>query len=172
MLRVLSAGSDLSASIPLVDAFRALSVGRALRFAAPTGILAPMALSNVDVIRDQYAATNERDWERSMSHYAEDVVLVVHGGGLRSGTYEGRDAVGRWFGDWFETFDRDARFDIAELEEREDGSILLTADHHARGRGSGVEVEGQVIWLYRLRQGKIVAVEGSTTLDSREDMGL
>jgi len=131
-----------------------------------------MGLSNADVIRDQIAATNERDWDRVMSLYAKDVVLVIHGGGLRSGTYEGRDAVGRWFGDWFGTFDKDAHFDITEIDEREDGSVLLTADHHARGRGSGVEVEGKVIWLYRLREGKIVGVEGSTSLDSREDLGL
>ena len=131
-----------------------------------------MGLSNVEVIRDQYAAVNERDWERAMAHYAEDVVLEVRGVGLRSGTYEGRDAVGLWFGDWFSTFERDAHFKIVELDEREDGSVLLTAFHHARGRGSGVEVEGKVIWLYRLREGKIVRVEGSTTLDSLEDLGL
>ena len=131
-----------------------------------------MALSNVEVIRDQYAATNERDWERAMAHYSEDVVLEVRGGGLRSGTFEGRDPVGRWFGDWFSTFDRGAHFDIVELDEREDGTILLTADHRARGRGSGVELEGKVIWLYRLSEGKIVRIQGSTTLDSLEDMGL
>lgn len=131
-----------------------------------------MGHSNVEVIRDQYAATNERNWERAMSHYAEDVVLEVRGVGLRSGTFDGRDAVGRWFGDWFDTFERDAHFEITELDEREDGSVLLVADHHARGRGSGVEVEGKVIWLYHLREGKIVRVEGSTTLDSLEDMGL
>jgi ketosteroid isomerase-like protein len=131
-----------------------------------------MGLSDADVIRDQYAAVNERDWDRAMSHYSEDVVLVVRGSGLRSGTYEGRDAVGRWFGDWFSTFDRDARFDITEISERDDPTLLLTAGHHARGRGSGAKVEGKVVWLYRLRKGKIVRVEGSSTLDSFEELGL
>ncbi len=130
-----------------------------------------MGLSDADVVRDQIAATNERDWARAMSHYSEDVVLVIHGGGLRSGTVEGRDAVGRWFGDWFSTFDKDAHFDITKVEEQEDGSILLFADHHARGRGSGVELEGEVVWLYRLSEGKVVRIEGSTSLNSLEDLG-
>jgi ketosteroid isomerase-like protein len=132
-----------------------------------------MPLSNVEVIRDQYAAVNERDFKRAMSHYADDVVLVVIGEGIRTGTFEGREATGRWFGDWFSTFDEDARFEITELAELEDGTVLLVADHHARGRASGVEVHGTVAWLYRLRDGKIVRVEGNTSAeDVLESLGM
>ena len=123
-----------------------------------------MTLSNIDVIRDQFAATNERDFERAMSHYAEDVVLVIHGEGIRSGTVAGREATGRWFGEWFSTFDRDARFEIRQITEFEDGSVGIVADHHVRGRASGVEVHGTVAWSYRFRDGKIVRVEGNTAL--------
>jgi ketosteroid isomerase-like protein len=86
--------------------------------------------------------------------------VVPQGTFLSSGTFKGRAAVGRWFGDWFSTFDRDARFDVREITELEGGAILLVADHHARGRVSGAEVHGTVIWVYRLRGGKIVRVEG------------
>jgi ketosteroid isomerase-like protein len=34
-----------------------------------------MSQENVEVIRDQYAAVNERDFGRAMGHYADDVVL-------------------------------------------------------------------------------------------------
>jgi ketosteroid isomerase-like protein len=124
-----------------------------------------MALSDAEVIRDQYAAVNERDWPRSMSHYAEDVELVVSSG-IMAGTHKGRDAVGAWFGDWFSSFARDARFDITELTELDDGSILLVADHHASGRASGIEVEDTVHWRYHLRNGKITHVRG---FETRED---
>ena len=127
-----------------------------------------MALSNVEVIRDQYAATNERDFERAMSHYADDVVLVVHGEGIRTGRFEGREAVGSWFGEWFSTFDRDARFEIREVRELEDEVVALVADHHARGRASGAEVHGRVTWLYWLHGGKIVRVEGNTDFSSMD----
>lgn len=116
--------------------------------------------SDAEVIRDHYEATNERDFERAMSHYAEDVVLEVSGTGLRSGRFEGREEVGRWFGDWFSTFDDDAHFEIEEVRKRDDGSVQLTAELYARGRSSGVQVHGPVHWTYRLREGKIVRVEG------------
>lgn len=116
----------------------------------------------MEVLREHYAATNERDWPRVMSHYAEDVVLTIppEGPYLNSGEFRGRDAVGGFFGDWFRSFDTDLRFEITELEELEDGSILLVADNHARGRASGVALRGTVVWTYRLRDGKIVSVAG------------
>jgi ketosteroid isomerase-like protein len=120
-----------------------------------------MARENVEIVLDQYAATNERDFERAMSHYADDVELVAREHWtIRSGRFKGREAVGRWFGDWFDTFDRDARFEVKEARELPTGAVLIVADHHARGRASGAEVHGTVIWVYRLREGKITRVEG------------
>ena len=125
-----------------------------------------MPRSNVEVVRDQYAATNARDFERVMSYYADDVELVVHSFGIRGGTFKGRDAVGEWFGDWFRTFDRDAHFGVEEITELDADRVLLVSSHQARGRASGVEVHGTVVWLYTLRDGKIVRVEG---FDSRDE---
>ena len=68
--------------------------------------------------------------------------------------------------DWFRSFDREAHFEVRELTELEDGSVLLVAAHHARGRASGVEVHGSVVWRYRLRDGRIIRVDGYGT---RED---
>ena len=96
-----------------------------------------MSQDNVDVVRDQFAAVNERDFPRAMSHYAEDVVLVVDADAfLESGTFTGRDAVGRWFGNWFATFEPNYRFEIDEVRDLGD-SVLLIATHSGRGRTSG-----------------------------------
>ena len=133
-----------------------------------------MPTENVEAVRDQYAAVNERDFPRAMSAYSDDVELVVPSGtNLNAGTFAGSEEVGRWFGDWFATFDRDARFDIEELIDVDDSSVLLIARHHARGRVSGVEVERHVIWLYRLREGKIVRVEAfQSRAEAVESVGL
>jgi ketosteroid isomerase-like protein len=118
-----------------------------------------MSREDVEVVLDQFAAVNERDFPRAMGHYAEDVELVVHPDAfLESGTFKGRDAVGRWFGNWFRTFEPGYRFDIEEARDLGDG-VLLVASHHGRGRASGVEVHGQTGYLYRLRDGKIVRGE-------------
>lgn len=121
--------------------------------------------AEIEVLRDQYAAVNERDWGRAMSLYADDVELFIPGSGLKAGTFVGKDAVGDWYGDWMAMFDRDLHFEIREIVELEDGSLLLFADHRARGRASGVELEEPVVWRYWLRGGKIVRVAGFESVD-------
>jgi ketosteroid isomerase-like protein len=114
---------------------------------------------DVEVVRDQFAAVNERDFARAMEHYADDVVLVVSPEAfLEAGTFEGREAVGEWFGNWFRTFEPGYRF---ELEEARDmgGTVLLVASHRGQGRMSGVEVRGRTAYLYRVRDGKVARVE-------------
>jgi ketosteroid isomerase-like protein len=118
-----------------------------------------MSQENVEVVRDQFAATNERDFPRAMSHYADDVELVVDPDAfLEHGTFTGREAVGQWFANWFTTFEPGYHFDIEEARDR-GGVVLLVATHHGRGRTSGVEVRGQTAYVYRLRGGKIARVE-------------
>ena len=118
-----------------------------------------MSKENVDVVLDQFAATNERDFPRAMSHYAEDVELVVHPDAfLQSGTFTGRDAVGEWFGDWFRTFEPGYHFEIEEARDLGD-VVFLNASHRGHGRTSGAEVHGQTGYLYTMRDGKIARVE-------------
>ncbi len=118
-----------------------------------------MSRSDVDVVRDQFAAVNERDFPRAMDHYADDVELRVQAAAfLESGTFSGREAVGQWFANWFQTFEPGYRFEIEEAREHGE-VVLLVASHHGRGRSSGIEVRGQTGYLYGLREGKIVRVE-------------
>lgn len=118
-----------------------------------------MSEHDIEVIRDQFAAVNERDFERAMSHYADDVVLVVRGDFVANpGTYEGKEAVGGWFGDWFQAFGRDYRFEIKEARDL-GGLIFIYARHGGSGRASGVEVRGDNSYLYRVRDGKVARVE-------------
>jgi ketosteroid isomerase-like protein len=132
-----------------------------------------MAEQDVEVVRDQFAAVNERDFARAMSHYADDVVLVVSRDAfLEAGTFEGREAVGQWFGNWFRTFQPGYRF---ELEEARDlgGTVLLVASHRGHGRASGAEVHGRTAYLYRVRGGKIVRTELHASRDEAlEALGL
>jgi ketosteroid isomerase-like protein len=125
-----------------------------------------MSQENVDVVLEQFAATNERDFGRAMSLYTEDVDLVVpRDAFLEWGTRQGREAVGRWFGDWFATFEPGYHFDIEEARDLGD-LVLLVASHRGRGRISGAEVHGQTVYLYEVREGKIAHVEIHTTREA------
>lgn len=118
-----------------------------------------MPSGDAEVIRDQFEAVNEREFARAMDFYADDVVLFVDDEAfLDSGSFEGKEAVGRWFGSWFSTFEPGYRFEIEEAREV-GGSVLLVASHGGRGRSSGVEVEGRTAYLYTLRAGMIARVE-------------
>ncbi len=127
----------------------------------------------MEIVRDQFAATNERDFPRAMSHYAEDVELFVDPRGfLQVGTFKGRDAVGGWFADWFTTFERDYHFDIEEARDLGD-VVLVIASHQGRGRTSGVEVHGRTGYLYTMHDGKIARVElYSSPAEALEAAGL
>jgi ketosteroid isomerase-like protein len=113
---------------------------------------------DIATVRDQFEAVNERDFSRAMNHYAEDVSLFVDEEGPEPGTYEGKEAVGRWFGEWFRSFARDYRFEVDEAREVGD-VIFLHARHGGRGRASGVEVRGELSYLYAVRDGKVSRVE-------------
>ena len=113
----------------------------------------------IEVIRDQYSATNARDFERAMTFYADDVVLIVEEGFLSTGTFEGIEAVGEWFGDWFRAFGSDYRFTIDEIRELGPGLVFLTATYGGTGRTSGAEVHDSRSYLYRVEDGRISRVQ-------------
>ncbi|MCE3265907.1 MAG: SnoaL-like domain [Solirubrobacterales bacterium] len=118
-----------------------------------------MSESDVDVVLDQFEAVNKRDFDRAMSHYADDVELLVDDEAfLDSGTFRGKEAVGRFFGNWFSTFEPGYRFEIEEARDL-GGVVLLVASHHGRGRNSGAEVHGRTGYLYKLRDERIVRAE-------------
>jgi ketosteroid isomerase-like protein len=115
----------------------------------------------VDVIRDLFAATNERDFQRAMDGYAPDVILVIgtNAGVPNPGTYDGKQAVGEWFGDWFRAFSEDYHFEIHEARELSPGVVFLFATHGGKGRMSGAEVHGDNAYLYRVRDDRVTRVE-------------
>jgi ketosteroid isomerase-like protein len=133
-----------------------------------------VSLDPVDVVREQFAAVNERDFERAMDAYAEEVVLVVGPGwGITAGTYEGKAAVGEWFGDWFRQFAPDYRFEIIEARELGGDAVFLVARHGGSGRASGAAVGSESGYLYHVVAGKIVRVHLFVTpADAREASSL
>jgi ketosteroid isomerase-like protein len=122
-----------------------------------------------EVVREQFAATNERDFTRAMDYYAQDVVLVVEEGFLNTGTFKGREAVGEWFGDWFRAFGSDYRFEILKSRDLGEGVAFLLITYGGSGRASGAEVRDQRAYLYRVEDGLITRVQLFLTEDQALD---
>ena len=120
---------------------------------------------DVEIMREIYEHINQRDWAAILATFDEEVVLVVHESvGPNAGIFRGREAVGRWFGDWFLAFGKDYRFEVEEARSVGDG-VFIAARHHGHGRFSGAEVEQVNAQVISLHEGKIVQLElyGSRT---------
>jgi ketosteroid isomerase-like protein len=127
-----------------------------------------MAESPEAVVRAQFDAVNRRDWKAAMALYGNEPVLVVPEFFLSPGTYTGRRSVGGWFGDWMQTFGEQVHFDITRAREVGDG-VALSAHHIARGGISGAEVEADLNYVYRVRDGKIDHVQFYESWDAAMD---
>lgn len=118
-----------------------------------------MSGENVETVLAHFEDVNRRDWAAVMAAYDEEVVLVVHGDvAPDAGVFNGREAVGRWFGDWFRAFGKDYHFDVVEVRSIGE-RVIAVARHHGSGRASGATVEQVTNNLYTMRGAKIVCVE-------------
>jgi len=118
-----------------------------------------MSQQDVDIVLNHFTATNEGDISRALDCYADDIELVVPDDAfLESGTFKGRDAVGRWFGNWFRAFQPSYHFELDEARDLID-VVLVVAKHAGRGGMSGAEARARMAYLYRVRDGKIARIE-------------
>jgi ketosteroid isomerase-like protein len=132
-----------------------------------------VSADNVEIVRKIYEHMNRRNWAAILATYDDEVVMVVHESvGPEPGVFRGRDAVGRWFGDWLLAFGKDYRIELDEIRSVGD-RVFVVSRHHGHGRSSGADVEQVNAQLVRLHQGKIVQVElyGSAT-EALEAAGL
>jgi hypothetical protein len=66
-----------------------------------------MSQENLEIVREQFEATDRREFARPMADWADDIEVVeTREGDIRSGTYAGREVVGEFFGAWFQRVPR------------------------------------------------------------------
>jgi ketosteroid isomerase-like protein len=138
--------------------------------------------ANLEIVREQFEATNRSDFASPMGDWAEDIQVVLkhnpragHGRSsplsLKAGTYNGREAVGEFFADWFRTF-RPVHFELLDIKGAGD-AVAVAARHRARGRHSGVELSDDVFYEYHLREGEIMQIRfHDTWCDAIKAIGL
>jgi ketosteroid isomerase-like protein len=92
----------------------------------------------VELVRGAYEASNRRDFDAMMSVYGRDSVWDMTPMGL--GTYEGLEAIRRFFEDWIGTFDE---FEVTpdEILALEGGVTLAVVVQRGHPVGSGRHVQ-------------------------------
>ena len=119
-----------------------------------------MSQENVEIVRRLNEAVNTRDFTAALDMYAEEAALVVHAdpGPLLETTATGKEAVGKWFGDWYREFAHDYQVEIEETRDWGD-RVLLIATNHGRGQVGGVPVSHRRAYVFTMREGKVWRVE-------------
>ncbi|MEK6328459.1 MAG: nuclear transport factor 2 family protein [Actinomycetota bacterium] len=117
-------------------------------------------------VREHLERIQRGDIAPAILDYAEDAVLeaaeVGEAGSLLTGTFRGRDAIGRWIEEWFSSFEGGSyRFEVEE-SIKEGDRLYLTLYHTARGEASGADVANRIHHVFTVRDGLIVRHEFST----------
>ena len=127
--------------------------------AAPAASLGRVSNENVELVESAFKAWNGGDLDTFAGHAAEDVAWVEVTGRPdavateRVGRARMREGLGSLF-DAFESY----RLDVEQLHDLGDRVVAIVREV-ARGRASGVEVDGRWGYLITVRDGEIVRIE-------------
>jgi ketosteroid isomerase-like protein len=131
-----------------------------------------MSQENVDVVRQALEAYEGGDVEEMLSYIdSEGELHSAIVGGAEGNVYRGRDGFRRWLADSSGSFEelRNEWSEIRDLGER----VLCLGHVKARGRGSGMELDSPIGFVFTVGRGKVVRAEGFLShADALEAAGL
>ena len=118
-----------------------------------------MSQENVEIVRQSLEAYAAGDMEEMLSYVDPEGELhsaII--GGAEGKVFRGHDGFRRWYAESMESFE-ELRTELTEY--RDLGDRIVAFGHiHARGRGSGLEVDSPTGWLFTVQRGKVVKAEG------------
>ena len=118
-----------------------------------------MSEENVEIVRQSLEAYAAGDMEEMLSYVDPEGELhsaII--GGAEGKVFRGHDGFRRWYAESMESFE-ELRTELTEY--RDLGDRIVAFGHiHARGRGSGLEVDSPTGWLFTVQRGKVVKAEG------------
>jgi ketosteroid isomerase-like protein len=116
-----------------------------------------MSQENVDKAEDFIAAYNRRDFDAAVRFFDPEIDWVLPAL-QRADSCRGPDEVKRFWEGLDETFD-ELRLDPQECVDGGD-RVAMRLRYHTRGKGSGVEIEGELYHqVTTFRDGQIVRIE-------------
>ena len=122
-------------------------------------------MTDEETIYRAYEAWSARDLDGLLEFVHPDAVAMpILGANIGASVYRGREGLRAWFRDLHQEWEAfETR--VIRIDERGAHS-LLTIDVHARGRASGVVIEGELYHLVELRDGLIVRLEAFRDSDA------
>ena len=112
----------------------------------------------VDLVRLGFEALQRGDMAMFDGMTTPDLVLVQPPEVPDAKTYEGRDAIAEAMEDWPKQWE-DFRMDLIEILDAGDEVAVSVTRHRGRGRESGIEMDFEVFYVQRGRDGKLARME-------------
>jgi len=113
---------------------------------------------NVDLVRAGFEAILAGDLSAFTDYTTPDVVIVqppeVPDAKIYKGPSAMRDAMDDWPKQW-----EDFRMDLLEIIDVSDDTLVSVTRHRGRGARSDIEMDFQVSYVHRLRDGKLARME-------------
>ena len=111
-----------------------------------------------DTVYTAYEAWSRRDIDALLEVvHPEAEARPILGANIGISVYRGREGLRDWFKDLHQEWEQ-FQTRVTQIDARDDRS-LLTIQIHARGRASGVVIEGDLYHVVELRYGLILRLE-------------
>ena len=113
-----------------------------------------MERSNVELVREVMALYESEGFE-AVIRYADPEIEIHMGAGINQGARRGIEEGLAFTADWEEAW-QDASYEIAEIEELGDGTVIARIETDLRGAGSGLDVSFTQWWVFGIRDNRFV----------------
>ena len=123
-----------------------------------------MSEENVERVKQFWERYNRREIDAWVAMMAPDVEWHVDPQDPDTTVHRGPEAVKQYGLSWAETMD--AKIEVREVFEASDGQLVAWTRLEARGGASGVPVEQDWAFIFKLRDGLVTRVQ--ETQDKRE----
>ena len=117
-----------------------------------------MSQETVDFVKLGFEAWERGDLALFEDWTTPDLLIVQPPEVPDAKTYEGRAAMAEAWEDWPNEWD-DFRLDLVEVIDVSDNVAVSVTRHRGRGRESGIEMDFQVFYVHRLRDGKLARMD-------------
>jgi ketosteroid isomerase-like protein len=117
-----------------------------------------MSQENVEAIRKAFEAFMAEDWEGVVRDADPEIEIIEPPGVVGSRSYHGHEGLTQALKAWPSQWD-DFHAELVEVIDANDDQVVSLTRHHGHGKGSGVEVEGEVAYLSTFHQGRVIRWE-------------
>jgi ketosteroid isomerase-like protein len=117
-----------------------------------------MSQENVEAVHKSFDAYQRGEWEGVVRDADPDIEVVQPPDFADASSYHGHQGfveVLQWWPSQWEDF----HVELTEVIDANDDQVILVTRQRGRGKGSGVEVAGEVAFVSTFRDGKMIRIE-------------